>query len=140
MSESKHLPTPELGRSVAKKNAEAPKTKISKTEAVRRAVDEGITKPQEGVEWIVANFGEELRMPPGQFSSYKSQMKLKASGGVRRAGSAPTASGVEAARQVNKLIKAYDLETVQSVAAVLYQHDSKTFRQALDFIEELHKQ
>jgi len=128
---------------VAKKPVEEPKKKLTKTEAVRRALEEGVEKPQDGVDWIVSHFGEEYRMPPGQFSSYKSQLKSKAQGGntERRGGggSAQSGGGVEVARQVNKLVKTYDIETVQAIASVLYQHDSRTFHQALTFLQELHK-
>ena len=125
--------------SVAKKPVEEPKPKLTKTEAVKRAIEEGVEKPQEGVDWIVSHFGEDYRMPPGQFSSYKSQLKSKAAnnGERRSASSASNAGGVEVARQVNKLVKSYDIETVQAIASVLYQHDSKTFHQALAFLQEL---
>ena len=126
--------------SVAKKSVEEPKPRLTKTEAVKRAIEEGVEKPQEGVDWIVSHFGEEYRMPPGQFSSYKSQLKSKAQGhGERRGGGGNSQGGVEVARQVNKLVKSYDIETVQAIAAVLYQHDSKTFHQALAFVQELQK-
>ena len=125
------------------KESREPKQKLTKTEAVRRALEEGVEKPQDGVDWIVSHFGEEYRMPPGQFSSYKSQLKSKAQGGggnsERRGGSAQSGGGVEVARQVNKLVKTYDIETVQAIASVLYQHDSRTFHQALTFLQELHK-
>ena len=125
------------------KESKEPKQKLTKTEAVRRALEEGVEKPQDGVDWIVSHFGEEYRMPPGQFSSYKSQLKSKAQGGggnsERRGGSAQSGGGVEVARQVNKLVKTYDIETVQAIASVLYQHDSRTFHQALTFLQELHK-
>ncbi len=126
--------------SVAKKSVEEPKPKLTKTEAVKRAIEEGVEKPQEGVDWIVSHFGEDYRMPPGQFSSYKSQLKSKAlnNGERRSAGGSGNAGGVEVARQVNKLVKSYDIETVQAIASVLYQHDSKTFHQALAFLQELH--
>ncbi len=129
--------------SVAKKSVEEPKPRLTKTEAVKRAIAEGVEKPQEGVDWIVSHFGEEFRMPPGQFSSYKSQLKSKAQGhGERRGGGGHGGGGqggVEVARQVNKLVKTYDIETVQAIASVLYQHDSRSFGQALAFIQELHK-
>lgn len=121
---------------MAKKSAEEPKPKVTKTQAVKHAIEEGIEKPQEGVDWIVSHYGENFRMPPGQFSSYKSQLKSKAQGaGERRGGNL---GGVEVARQINKLVKTYDVETVQAIASVLYQHDSKTFHQALVFLQELH--
>ena len=125
--------------SVAKKSVEEPKPKLTKTEAVKRAIEEGVEKPQEGVDWIVSHFGEDYRMPPGQFSSYKSQLKSKAQNNGERRGTGGNAGGVEVARQVNKLVKSYDIETVQAIASVLYQHDSKTFHQALAFLQELHK-
>ena len=120
---------------MAKKSVEEPKPKMTKTQAVKHAIGEGIEKPQEGVDWIVSHYGEDFRMPPGQFSSYKSQIKSKAQGtGGSRGGNL---GGVEVARQINKLVKTYDIETVQAVASVLYQHDSKTFHQALTFLQEL---
>lgn len=120
---------------MAKKSVEEPKPKMTKTQAVKHAIGEGIEKPQEGVDWIVSHYGEDFRMPPGQFSSYKSQIKSKAQGnGGHRGGNL---GGVEVARQINKLVKTYDIETVQAVASVLYQHDSKTFHQALTFLQEL---
>ena len=129
---------------MAKKPVEEPKSKIkvTKTAAVKHAIAEGVEKPQEGVDWIVAQYGEEFRMPPGQFSSYKSQLKAKSqgggAGGPDRRSAGANSGGVEVARQVNKLVKTYDIETVQSIAAVLYQHDSRTFHQALTFLQELH--
>ena len=48
---------------------------ITKSEAVRRAVAEGVDKPQEGSAFIKEKFG--LQVTPQHFSTYKSQQKAK---------------------------------------------------------------
>lgn len=66
---------------MAKKAAEVPAAaeKISKADAVRRSLAEGIEKPQEAVDYIKKQFG--IEMSTGMFSSYKSQHKAAADGG-----------------------------------------------------------
>src|SRR5882762_7309855 len=51
--------------------------KITKSEAVRRALADGVDQPTEGVAYIKDNFG--LEISPGHFSAVKAGEKKKAS-------------------------------------------------------------
>lgn len=53
--------------------AEETKEKVTKSDAVRAALKEGVDKPQDAVEWIKTKYGIEIT--PQHFSSYKSQIK-----------------------------------------------------------------
>jgi hypothetical protein len=49
--------------------------KITKADAVRNAIKEGVEKPQEAVEWIKTKYGIEIST--GMFSNYKSVLGKK---------------------------------------------------------------
>jgi len=103
--------------------------KITKSEAVRRAVAEGVDKPTEAVAFIKERFGVEIT--PQHFSSIKSQEAKKAGKPARRGrkprdAAAPTPNGprvgngnpVELARQVKKLVDVYGVEAIKEMATV----------------------
>lgn len=81
---------------MAKKPAddEAPTETITKTEAVKAALAEGMESPEEGVAFIKSKYGLDITKP--QFSTYKSLSKKK-NGGSMRAKSQPMASAPAAA-------------------------------------------
>jgi cytochrome oxidase Cu insertion factor (SCO1/SenC/PrrC family) len=116
--------------------------KLTKAEAVRLTLRDGIESPEDGVEHILKRYGIEITKP--QFSSYKSQTKAKEakkagageSGAVKVAkesgavkipanGSAriPVPSGnggnpAELARQVKTLVQQYGAGAVSEMVAV----------------------
>src|SRR4051794_15155379 len=76
---------------MAKQKAEG---KISKADAVREAIKEGVEKPQDGVSYVKEKHG--LDITPQQFSTYKANDKKKAGAPPARRGRKPAA--VTAAR------------------------------------------
>lgn len=116
--------------------------KISKMEAVRRTLAEGVESPTDGVSFIKERFG--LEVNASMFGAYKSQLKAKERAGVgqgkpgrkpgNKPGRKPGAAGakpgpqpgavaapaagnpLEAARQVKELVERYGAETVKGLA------------------------
>ncbi|WP_145243467.1 hypothetical protein [Urbifossiella limnaea] len=107
---------------------------MTKADAVRAAVAEGVTKPQDACEWIKTKFG--IDITPQHFSSYKSQQAKKeggmtssgkrgrkpaqvATGGGVSGGNERSSSPAELARQVKALVQQYGAENVSDMLAVL---------------------
>ena len=106
--------------------------KITKTEMVRQAIKNDKSKPQEGIAWILENFGVELT--PSLFSTVKFSLQKKAQT-VTQTGTgsrtvtpptpiptstnSPTTSGSPAqlAFEVKALIDSYGLEEVKRMVA-----------------------
>ncbi len=68
-----------------------PSRKMSKTDAIRAAVAEGIESPGDGVDFIRTRFG--IEMSKGHFSATKSKLKSAEAAGASKGGarkSAPT--------------------------------------------------
>jgi len=119
---------------MAKKKAEdeapaaAPAEKITKSEAVRRAIAEGVDKPQEAVAFIKERYGVDISAQ--HFSSIKSQEAKKTGKPGRRsrkpreAVSTPSGSRVgngnpvELARQIKKLVDVYGVSSVREMTSV----------------------
>ena len=104
----------------------APKEAVSKADAVRAALAEGIDSPDEGVAFIQERFGIEMGKP--MWSSYKSQEKTrqaKADGGDRpRVGRPPlhqqSADGPTAAPpQSNAPNVAQSIESIKDLVDTL---------------------
>src|SRR5947208_7612225 len=70
------LTSPFGGTYLAEATATEAAPKISKADAVRAAVAEGIDTPEEGVAFILKKFGIEMGKP--MWSSYRSQEKARA--------------------------------------------------------------
>ena len=100
--------------------------KITKTEAVRRAIAAGVSKPTEGVDFIRREFGLDLK--PQHFSTYKTQIQKqqgkKPRHKAKAKGTAPvtasrtseaTSNPLEAARQVKDLVDHLGPETVRGL-------------------------
>jgi hypothetical protein len=111
---------------------------ITKKEAVKRALAEGLDMPADGIPWIKKQFGLDLKNQ--QFSSYKLELRGKQGrGGKGRGGrkpgpkaaqpaaAAPTPKAapvsrpgagnpLDAARQVKELCERYGAETVKGLA------------------------
>jgi len=124
---------------MAKKKAEeaqeaagtATAEKITKSEAVRRAVAEGVDKPTDAVAFIKERFGVEISAQ--HFSSIKSQEAKKAGKPGRRGRKPREAAAVvatpngsrvgnrnpaELARQVKQLVESFGAEAVRDMTAV----------------------
>lgn len=106
---------------MAKKKEEA--GSMTKADAVRAAIAEGVTKPQDAVEWIKTKF--DLDLTPAHFSSYKSQQAKKevviSSGGRKKesgGGIVDNGSPVELARQVKQLVDKFGARNVQDMIGV----------------------
>lgn len=106
-----------------------PAAKISKADAVRKAVAAGKDNPTEGSSFIKAEFG--LDITPAVFSTYKTADKKRALGGAcvakdrkTRAGAEPTGQRVgnggpvDLVRQVKELVDQYGVATVKEIADV----------------------
>lgn len=111
---------------MAKKAEQEEAEKMTKAEAVRRALAEGIENPTEGSEYVKSKFG--LDIAPGMFSSYKSQMKAKQAGGGGkeksggRGGKAGGAGGidgaVEAAGQLRELVREHGYDNIKKLLEI----------------------
>lgn len=111
----------------AEETPEAPTEKITKTEAVRRALAEGLTKAADAIEFMKTKFG--IEMTPQAFSVNKSQLKKKEEGTTPRApratapASAPSAQngddGLGLARSVRELVNQYGAEKVKAMADII---------------------
>src|SRR5689334_17278087 len=109
--------------------APADEGKISKMEAVRRTLAEGVQSPTDGVAFIKERFG--LDVSTAMFGAYKSQLKAKAGAGSKGKGkpgrklgrkpaearaAAPAAGNpLEAARAVKEMVERYGAETVRGM-------------------------
>jgi hypothetical protein len=102
---------------------------VSKMEAVRQTLAQGIDKPQEGIDHIKQNFGIDL--PAGIFSSYKSMINSKKGVAPGKRGRKPksmsaTGSGSKAhggdvlqlAQEVKALVGKYGADAVKGMADV----------------------
>jgi hypothetical protein len=105
---------------------------ISKKEAVKRALAEGVQGPAEGADFIRKRFG--LEMTPQHFSTYKSSLKSAAGKPPARRGRKPgrpaggegdevapvarksSGDAVEAAREVKELCERYGSDTVRGLS------------------------
>lgn len=120
----------------------APDGTVTKTEAVKRALADGVTKPQDGVEYVREKFG--LEMTAQAFSATKSLLRKKGGEGAgsgREARAAAPAEQtlpgggvnggnghvprngspdpVDLARQVKQLVAQYGAQAVKDMADVL---------------------
>ncbi len=92
---------------------------ISKMDAVRKALADGVTKPTDGVEYLKEKF--DIEMKPTMFSTYKSNIQRKEGGGVSigsgktkaEAGGVTIGNGLAAAREVKSLVEKYGADTVR---------------------------
>ena len=93
-----------------------PTASVSKADAVRAALKEGVEKPQEASAWIKEKFGIEIA--PQVFSSYKSQQTKKTEGSSNHGAAVPKSGSIsiEAAEQVRDLVKQHGAETVKKLA------------------------
>ena len=107
-----------------KKEAEEAGT-MSKADAVRAALAEGKTKPQDACAWIKEKF--DIDITPQHFSSYKSQEVKKqeggTSGGGRRAAEPAgqrvgSGNPVELAKQVRALVQQHGAAAVKGMVEV----------------------
>jgi hypothetical protein len=117
------MATPTFTRcDTAKKKEAAGNGSMTKTDAVRAAMAEGVEKPQGACEWIKTKF--DIDITPAHFSSYKSGFKKKngeAAPRTRAAAAGPrvgNGSPVELARQVKKLVDTYGVAAVEEMATV----------------------
>src|SRR4051812_28932652 len=100
--------------------------KITKTEAVRLALDAGKDKPIDGVNWIKAEHG--IDITPQQFSTVKSNLKAKGGNGTgarkpsKPLGGGPVGNGfvgaAEAAAAVKELCNQIGAEQVKKLAGL----------------------
>jgi hypothetical protein len=103
--------------------AEAPTEKITKTEAVKRALADGVEKPSEGVEYIKTKFG--IEMTNAAFSVNKNNLKKKEAGGggqTKKTKAAPTQNGddgLDLARSVRELVNQYGADKVKAMADII---------------------
>lgn len=72
------------------------RTKVTKGEMVRQAIEGGASMPTEGVAWIKEKFG--VAMKPNNFSNFKSTLS-KASGSVARQPQAQGGAGSSVAKK-----------------------------------------
>jgi hypothetical protein len=132
------LPSPQSDIVAKKAESEpetAPAEQITKTEAVKRALADGVDKPVEGVEYVRSKFG--IEMTNQGFSTAKFQLGKKAGKPAARRGRAPramvaptaarshqtvrtgkSASASELARQIKALVDAYGAAEVKGMVAV----------------------
>ncbi len=109
---------------MAKKKEEAGNGSMTKADAVRAAIAEGVEKPQVACEWIKTKF--DVDTTPAHVSSYKSGFKKKEGQDTPRARVAASPAGrrvgsinpVELAIQVKKLVDAYGVAAVKEMATV----------------------
>lgn len=108
---------------MAKKKEEA--GTMTKADAVRAAMAEGVEKPQDACEWIKSKF--DIDITPAHFSSYKSGFKKKESSpnggrvsakGKAEGGIVDNGSPVELARQVKQLVDKFGARNVQDMIGV----------------------
>src|SRR5438034_698532 len=67
------------------------KTKVTKGEMVRQALEAGATKPIEGTAWIKEKFG--VQMKPNNFSNFKTMQNKGSGSSVARTPAARTSGG-----------------------------------------------
>ncbi|MDB5312675.1 MAG: hypothetical protein JWO38_6877 [Gemmataceae bacterium] len=103
--------------------AEAGGEKINKTEAVRRALADGVDAPLEGVAYVKKQF--DIDITPQMFSSYKSLARKKAgSGGRTKAGPTGGSSSIgstnpaDLARTIKALVEQHGANAVIEMARV----------------------
>lgn len=113
---------------------------ITKAEAVRRALAEGIDNPTEGVALIKDRFG--LDMDPNTFSSYKSQertRRAKKGRRKRKSGKKPKQVAPPAAeqpRQTSSRSKPENIiEAVATVKQLVRRYGASTVRAMVDLFE-----
>jgi hypothetical protein len=99
--------------------------KMSKADAVRKALAAGVDLPQEASKYIQEKFG--VAIAPQVFSTYKSQEKIRVE---RKAASSPRGRraakrsdngvvSIEMVTKVKALVNEYGAESVQEIAAIL---------------------
>lgn len=108
-----------------KEAEEAGNGSMTKADAVRAAMAEGVEKPQDACEWIKTKFG--IDISPAHFSSYKSGFKKK-EGDTRGNGrssakavagdSVRNGSPVALAKQIKHLVDTYGVEQVREMTSV----------------------
>jgi len=92
---------------------------VSKMDMVRITLQEGVTKPTEGVDFIKSRWGVE--MPTTMFSAYKNNIQKKKVGGGSSGGRGrrqPSSAG-EIIRGVKGLVDRYGAEVVRDVVTAL---------------------
>jgi hypothetical protein len=106
-----------------KEAEEAGNGSMTKADAVRAAVQEGVTKPTEAVEWIKSKF--DIDITPAHFSSYKSQQAKKegviSSGGRKKetgGGIVDNGNPVELAKAVRALVQRHGAAAVKGMVEV----------------------
>jgi hypothetical protein len=110
------------GDAPAGETATGPMTKM---DAVRAALEQGVEKPTEGVAFIKDKFG--LEISAQMFSAYKSHVRKKPGRRGRRGRRAATAapgrqanngSPIELARAVKQLVERFGADSVVQMAGV----------------------
>ena len=112
--------------------AAVPAEKITKTEAVKRAIAAGKDQPKAATEWIKEQF--DLDMTSQQFSTAKFQQK-KAEGTPAKKPGRPSANGA-VSHSVAKVVVATTTtnpaELAQAVKALVKQHGVEAIKQMAD--------
>lgn len=88
--------------------------KVSKADAVRACLAEGVTKPQDASEWIKAKYG--IDIAPQVFSSYKSSLGKKAEGGSSAHGKQSGGVDMATLEEVKKLVDKVGAAQVKQLA------------------------
>lgn len=96
----------------AAKQAEPPAKSVSKADAVRAALADGIESPEDGVAFLKAQYG--IEMSKQMWSTYKAQLKARAK---KQSGAQPAKRGPKPASPAGDIID--DISAVKGLVAKL---------------------
>ncbi len=104
---------------------------MTKADAVRAAMAEGVEKPQDACEWIKTKFG--IDITPAHFSSYKSGFKKKEGGGASEPSS--TSSHGKSQPSGSRVGNSNPVELAKQVRALVQQHGAAAVKGMVEVFE-----